>query len=298
MQIIKKPWGQEEVLEKNKSYMLKRLTMNAGHKCSLQYHNKKTETIYVLLGKLVIFSGSTENNLKSKVFNSGEMITIKPGLIHRMEAIEKSVYLEASTPEMDDVVRIQDDYARIKKCPAVYPTAGTGSRLGNKTKYINKSLLTIANKPIISHLIKKFPEECEFIIPLGFKGNLVKQFLEIAYPKKNFRFVNVEPFEGKGSGLSHTLKSCKKFLLKPFVFMSCDTFVEESIPAPLENWMAYDFKEECSSYRTINLSNQIVIEICEKGKTLTKNHFPYIGLAGIKDYECFWEGMDKETKSD
>ena len=113
MRIIKKPWGQEEVLEKNKSYMLKRLTMNAGHKCSLQYHNKKTETIYVLLGKLVIYSGSTENNLKSKVFNSGEMITIKPGLIHRMEAIEKSVYLEASTPEMDDVVRIQDDYARI-----------------------------------------------------------------------------------------------------------------------------------------------------------------------------------------
>ena len=177
------------------------------------------------------------------------------------------------------------------------PTAGTGSRLGNKTKYINKSLLTIANKPIISHLIKKFPEECEFIIPLGFKGNLVRQFLEIAYPKKNFRFVNVEPFEGKGSGLSHTLKSCKKFLLKPFVFMSCDTFVEESIPPPLENWMAYDFKEECSSYRTINLNNQIVIEICEKGKTFTKNHFPYIGLAGIKDYEYFWEGMDKVNEN-
>ena len=177
------------------------------------------------------------------------------------------------------------------------PTAGTGSRLGKKTKYINKSLLTIANKPIISHLIDKFPEECEFIIPLGFKGNLVKQFLEIAYPKRNFRFINIEPFEGEGSGLSHTLKSCKKFLLKPFVFMSCDTFVEEPIPSPFENWMAYDYKEESSSYRTINMCDQIVMEICEKGKTSSKNHFPYIGLAGIKDYENFWEGMDKVNQS-
>ena len=114
MKIIKKPWGQEEVLEKNKSYMLKRLTMNEGHKCSLQYHNFKTETIYVLEGKLGIYFGIKEDNLEKKIFKSGEIITIKPGLIHRMEALETSVYLEASTPEMDDVVRIHDDYNRIQ----------------------------------------------------------------------------------------------------------------------------------------------------------------------------------------
>ena len=110
--IIKKPWGQEEVIEINSKYMMKKLTMFSGHRCSTQYHNIKQETIYVLSGKLKISFGSNLDNLQSKIFEGGETITIPPKLIHRMEALDDSVYLEASTPEMDDVVRLQDDYKR------------------------------------------------------------------------------------------------------------------------------------------------------------------------------------------
>ena len=95
--IIEKPWGQEEVIEINDKYMVKKLTMWAGHRCSLQYHNIKKETIYVL---------------SDKYYRSGDTITIPPKYIHRMEGIEDSVYLESSTPEMDDVVRVSDDYQR------------------------------------------------------------------------------------------------------------------------------------------------------------------------------------------
>tara|TARA_B100000242_G_scaffold10643_1_gene6824 strand:- start:417 stop:764 length:348 start_codon:yes stop_codon:yes gene_type:complete len=112
--IIKKPWGQEELIEINDRYMMKKLTMYSGHRCSTQYHNIKQETIYVLSGKLKISFGSRIDNLRSKIFLGGETITIAPKLIHRMEAIEDSIYLEASTPEMDDVVRLQDDYERTK----------------------------------------------------------------------------------------------------------------------------------------------------------------------------------------
>lgn len=110
--IIEKPWGKEEVIEINSSYMVKKLTMNAGHRCSTQYHNFKRETIYVLSGKLKIYFGTKIDQLKSKIFQSGENITIPPKLIHRMEAVEDSIYLESSTPEMEDVVRLQDDYER------------------------------------------------------------------------------------------------------------------------------------------------------------------------------------------
>ena len=55
MILIKKPWGKEELLEKNKKFMVKRLFMKKGHRCSLQYHNKKKETIFVLSGKLKVF---------------------------------------------------------------------------------------------------------------------------------------------------------------------------------------------------------------------------------------------------
>jgi len=114
MQVIEKPWGKEEVLEINERYMVKRLTMWEGYRCSLQFHNHKKETIYVLSGQLKIISGKDQRDLVSRVYSSGDAITISPGTIHRMEAVEDSIYLEASTPEMDDVVRLVDDYNRDK----------------------------------------------------------------------------------------------------------------------------------------------------------------------------------------
>ena len=115
MQIIEKPWGSEEVVEINEKYMVKKLTMWAGHRCSLQYHNVKKETIYVLSGVLKIIQGQSLEQLMEKLYYAGDSITIPPGLIHRMEGVEDSVYLEASTPEMDDVVRLVDDYHRAQQ---------------------------------------------------------------------------------------------------------------------------------------------------------------------------------------
>jgi mannose-6-phosphate isomerase-like protein (cupin superfamily) len=113
MQVIEKPWGKEEILEINSGYMFKRLTMYKGHKYSLQLHNYKRETIYVLRGVLKIRHGPSLDELFEEVFAPGGVITLEPGVIHRMEAVEEAVYLEGSTPEMDDVVRFQDDYKRV-----------------------------------------------------------------------------------------------------------------------------------------------------------------------------------------
>ena len=113
--IIEKPWGKEEVIEINDHYMMKKLTMWKGHRCSLQYHNIKRETIYVLSGKLRIYSGPFKDQMGFRVFGPDETITLTPGVVHRMEAVEDSIYLEASTPEMEDVVRLVDDYQRAPK---------------------------------------------------------------------------------------------------------------------------------------------------------------------------------------
>jgi mannose-6-phosphate isomerase len=112
MQIIDKPWGQEEILETNKFYTVKRLTMNKGCKCSLQYHNKKKETIYVLSGMLSIYFGKKQDGIL--FLNEKEICTINPKQIHRMRAeMGDVVYLECSTSQLDDVVRIEDDYNRV-----------------------------------------------------------------------------------------------------------------------------------------------------------------------------------------
>ena len=108
IQHINKPWGYEEILETNPKYTVKRLFMKKGSQCSFQYHEKKQETIVGLEGNLVIILEKGELVLKP-----GESVTIKPLEHHRMFARnENCLYLEASTSELDDVVRIKDDYGR------------------------------------------------------------------------------------------------------------------------------------------------------------------------------------------
>lgn len=170
-------------------------------------------------------------------------------------------------------------------------TAGTGSRLGDLTKFINKSLVGIANRPTLSHLIEQFPADAEFIIALGHKGHLVREFVALAYPERQFFFAEVEPFEGPGSGLGLSLLACKQYLQQPFVFMSCDTLVKEAIPAPADNWMAFSDVTDLLPYRTLAIQGEQVTAICEKGVGRNDTHKAYIGLAGIQDYQSFWEAM-------
>jgi mannose-6-phosphate isomerase-like protein (cupin superfamily) len=113
MLVTNKPWGKEEILEANDKYVVKRLHMHEGKRCSLQYHERKTETIYVLKGTLLIITQEWpgEDTIITTL-KPGDTYTIVPEYVHRMAAKEDSVYLECSTTELDDVVRIEDDYGR------------------------------------------------------------------------------------------------------------------------------------------------------------------------------------------
>jgi len=117
MKITEKPWGREELIEHNDNYVVKKLVMNKGHRCSLQYHELKTETFYVLEGRLLLSIGSLnmenkEYDLEEREMLPGASLTVPPFTVHRMKGLEDSVYLEASTTELDDVVRLADDYKR------------------------------------------------------------------------------------------------------------------------------------------------------------------------------------------
>jgi mannose-6-phosphate isomerase-like protein (cupin superfamily) len=109
---IDKPWGYERHLEINDDYVVKELFMKEGNSCSLQYHEKKHETFYVLKGKLKFYVGLDKYNLEVMYLEVGEHYTIEPLVVHRMEAIVDSLYLESSTNFLDDVIRLEDKYGR------------------------------------------------------------------------------------------------------------------------------------------------------------------------------------------
>ena len=111
MERIEKPWGYEEYVETNDRYVVKRLFMRKGNQCSLQYHEKKRETVVVLEGRLTVLLDG-----KARRMTPFEAVTIPPGLRHRMIAEEGDcLYMEASTPEVDDVVRLEDSYGRVDR---------------------------------------------------------------------------------------------------------------------------------------------------------------------------------------
>lgn len=108
-EVIEKPWGRELILEKNDKYVVKKLEVNPGQRLSLQYHEKKHETMYVLYG-----DGSIHLDGKVKLLLSEDVVVIPPGVEHRLHAGPRGLaILETSTPELDDVVRIEDDYNRV-----------------------------------------------------------------------------------------------------------------------------------------------------------------------------------------
>ncbi|UCG88851.1 MAG: cupin domain-containing protein [Gemmatimonadota bacterium] len=108
---VDKPWGYELIWAKTDRYVGKILHVEPGHLLSLQYHEKKDETIYMLEGEIV-FRVQEGGELAERRMQKGENYHITPGTIHQMEALEPSDILEASTPELDDVVRLEDRYGR------------------------------------------------------------------------------------------------------------------------------------------------------------------------------------------
>jgi quercetin dioxygenase-like cupin family protein len=107
VKIVDKPWGREVWLCVENEYAGKILEIKKGCRTSLQYHNKKKESMYVLEGVLKITYPGGETVLKK-----GESITMNPGDRHRLCAVEELILIEVSTPELDDVVRLEDDHGR------------------------------------------------------------------------------------------------------------------------------------------------------------------------------------------
>ncbi|MFZ2455191.1 MAG: cupin domain-containing protein [Candidatus Altiarchaeia archaeon] len=107
VKIVGKPWGREIWLCVEKEYAGKILEIKKGCRTSLQYHNKKKESMYVLKGVLQITYPDGERILKE-----GESVTMTPGDRHRLCAVKDLILIEVSTPELDDVVRLEDDHGR------------------------------------------------------------------------------------------------------------------------------------------------------------------------------------------
>ena len=110
---VEKPWGYELIWALSDIYCGKKLFIRAGQALSLQFHRVKDETIYVESGRVEFTIGAAGEAVpKKEVVGAGAAFHVTPGTVHRMRALEDSTLLEVSTPQLDDVVRLEDAYGR------------------------------------------------------------------------------------------------------------------------------------------------------------------------------------------
>ncbi len=109
-----KPWGYELLFALTPKYAGKLLVIRKGHRLSLQYHKEKDETIYIYEGKMLLEIEGKDGQLTQSEVQSGYGFRVPQMTRHRMKAIEDTVLFEVSTPELEDVVRLEDDYGRNK----------------------------------------------------------------------------------------------------------------------------------------------------------------------------------------
>jgi mannose-6-phosphate isomerase len=110
---VDKPWGYELIWAHTDAYVGKLLFVKAGESLSLQFHNEKDEAWLVHSGRAKLELGAVgETMLKEEVIASGAAFRFRPGTVHRVTALEDTTILEVSTPEVDDVVRLDDRYGR------------------------------------------------------------------------------------------------------------------------------------------------------------------------------------------
>jgi mannose-6-phosphate isomerase-like protein (cupin superfamily) len=113
---VEKPWGHELIFAVTEHYAGKVLVVNAGESLSLQFHNVKDEAWYILEGRAELELGAPgETMLATEVVGPGAAFRFRPGTVHRMRAIEDTTILEVSTPQLDDLVRLEDRYGRVDK---------------------------------------------------------------------------------------------------------------------------------------------------------------------------------------
>lgn len=110
--VTEKPWGRELLVARTDAYALKDIFLRQHTRSSLQSHKKKLETIYVIEGQLDLETSLPDGETIREHYHAGEAYTIPPGTRHRVTAVTDVRLVEVSTPELDDILRHQDDFGR------------------------------------------------------------------------------------------------------------------------------------------------------------------------------------------
>lgn len=181
----------------------------------------------------------------------------------------------------------------------IIPTAGTGSRMGNYTKNLNKALLNYNDKPILGHLIESWPMNTRFIIPVGYLSEQIKDFCAVAYPDRDIIFVDVD-WQSNKAGTGYTLKQCENYINGSFWYVPCDTYFEEPVVHKVnaDCYFTKQVKQSDSNlYTTFKIEDYKIQDVAFK-QTKNSDWEAFTGLMYISDSESFFHRLSQVTNNE
>jgi len=178
-------------------------------------------------------------------------------------------------------------------------TAGIGSRMGKYAGVINKTLLPVNDKAIISHIIEQFDSSTQFVVALGFLSQDVRTYLELAHPNTKFSFVLVNNYDGPNSGPAHSLRRCHRVISGPFYLIACDAYYEGLNDIPTDkNYVGVSNVDVADSpaYCNVEMYDGRITKIVDK--RYCDSGLAVNGAFYIKDTDQFWANLgDVELSS-
>lgn len=171
------------------------------------------------------------------------------------------------------------------------PTSGLGSRLGELTDYTNKALVRVGNKAILSHIIEQYPADTQFLVMLGHRGELVREYVSLAHPDLRVTYLDLEMQKGN-IGLIGAIRAQIDLIGGPFIFHASDTitvlppqFLSDTVANIV---LGYPITGDASQYRTVRPTNGgAVSRILEKGEMNAKGDLIHIGVVRFENFELF-----------
>ena len=200
------------------------------------------------------------------------------------------------------VEELTEELATNMSNTVIIPTAGTGSRMGNYTKNLNKALLPYKDKPVLAHIIDNFPKDSRFIIPVGYLKEQIIDFCNVAYSDRNIEFVHIDDWTSEKSGTGFTLLQCKDLINTSFWYVPCDTYFDQPVVDLVRNKDCYFVKtvpkQDTNLYTMFDKNHSFHIHDIKFKETTPSTWVAFTGLMYIVDYIDFFTRLEQSNSNE
>lgn len=183
----------------------------------------------------------------------------------------------------------------------IIPTAGTGSRMGNYTKNLNKALLPYKDKPVLAHIIDNFPRDSRFIIPVGYLKEQIRDFCAVAYADRNIEFIDIDDWSSDKSGTGYTLLQCKDLVAGSFWYVPCDTYFDQPLEKVRDNdcyFVKTVPEQDTHLYTMFDKRNTFTIQDVKFKQPTPGNWTAFTGLMYINDHAGFFSRLEQSNSNE